>query len=188
MSRELPARPNLEYLKNEAKDRLDDLRRTAPRAQLSDAQFALAKDYGFESWPKLKGHVESLATTLQNPLAGGWIANVAQSKRHPTNQFRSGRIHFTLRGNTVDIVDEFVDETGKAVRGRNTLEADGVERATGNGYAITASLMARGLEFVARKDGAVMGGATYAVSADGRTLTITDSNGDSVIVLDRLIQ
>ncbi len=59
MSRELPARPNLEYLKNEAKDRLDDLRRTDPRAQLSDAQFALAKDYGFESWPKMKAHVEA---------------------------------------------------------------------------------------------------------------------------------
>ena len=188
MSRTLPARPNLEFLKNEAKDRLDDLRRTAPRAQLSDAQFALSKDYGFASWPKLKAHVESIAAAAQHPIAGAWIANVAQSKRHPTNQFRSGRIHFTLRGNTVDIVDEFVDETGKAVRGRNTLEADGVERATGNGYAITASLVARGLKFVARKDGAVIGGGTYAVSAGGRTLTITDSNGDSVIVLDRLIQ
>jgi len=188
MSRKLPARPNLEFLKNEAKDRLDDLRRTDPRAQLADAQFALAQDYGFASWPKLKEHVESLATTLQHPIAGGWIANVEQSTRHPSNQFRSGRIHFTLRDNTVEIVDEFVDESGKAVRGRNTLEADGVERVTGNGYAITASLVSRGLEFVARKDGAVIGGGKYAVSADGRTLTIADSNGDSLIVLDRLIQ
>ena len=186
MSRNLPARPNLEFLKNEAKDRLADLRRADPAAQLADAQHALAKDYGFESWPKLKEHVESLAATLQNPLAGGWIANVAESKRHPTNQFRSGRIHFTPRGDTVDIVDEFVDESGKAVRGRNTLEADGVERATGNGYAITASLVARGLEFVARKDGAVIGGGTYAVSADGRTLTITDDTGGSMIVLNRV--
>jgi len=186
MSRELPARPNLEYLKNEAKDRLVDLRRADPRAQLSDAQFALAKDYGFESWPKLKEHVESLAATLQNPLAGGSIANVAEKKRHPPNQFRRERIHFTFRGHTVDIVDEFVDESGKAVRGRNTLEADGVERATGNGYAITASLVARGLEFVARKDGAVIGGGTYAVSADGRTLTIIDASGGSMIVLNRV--
>jgi len=186
MSRKLPARPNLEFLKNEAKDRLDDLLRTDPRAQLADAQFALAQDYGFASWPKLKEHVESLAATLQNPIAGGWIANVEQSKRHPSNQFRSGRIHFTLRGNTVEIVDEFVDESGKAVRGRNTLEADGVERATGNGYAVTASLLARGLEFVARKDGAVIGGGKYAVSADGGTLTITDDTGGSMIVLNRV--
>ena len=186
MSRILPARPNLEYLKKEAKGRLDDLLRTDPRAQLSDAQFALAQDYGFASWPKLKEHVEAVVATLQNPIAGGWIANVAPSRRHPSNQFRSARIHFTVRGNSVEIVDEFVDESGKSVRGRNTLEADGVERVTGNGYAITASLAARGLEFVARKDGAAIGGAKYAVSADGSTLTITDESGGSVIVLNRV--
>lgn len=188
MSRNLPARPNLEYLKNEAKGRLDDLRRADPRAQLADAQFDLAKDYGFASWPKLKEHVESLAAASQHPIAGGWIANIAQSKRHPSNQFRSARIHFTVRGSTVEIVDEFVDESGKAVRGRNTVEADGVERAGPNGYAISATLGPRGLETVAKQGGELIGRATYAVSADGRTLTIVDHGGDSLIVLDRLIQ
>lgn len=186
MSRTLPARPNLEYLKNEAKGRLDDLRRTDPRAQLADAQFALAQDYGFASWPKLKEHVESLSATLQNPIAGGWIASVAESKRHPANQFRSARIHFTVRGNVVEIVDEYVDESGKSLRERNTLEADGVERATGNGYAISAALGTRSLETVAKKDGHVIGRATYTVSADGRTLTIVDASGDSMIVLNRV--
>jgi hypothetical protein len=186
MSRQLPARPNLEYLKNEAKGRLDDLRRRDPRAQLSDAQFALAQDYGFASWPKLKEYVDSLTAALQHPIAGGWTVDVAQSKRHPANPFRSGRVHFTVRGNSVDIVDEFVDESGKAVRGRNTLEADGVERSSGNGYAITAFLAPRGLEAVARKDGAVMVKATYAVSPDGQTLTIADDSGESVIVFNRV--
>jgi hypothetical protein len=189
MSRELPARPNLDFLKNEAKDRLGDLRRTDPRAQLSDAQFVLANDYGFASWPKLKAHVESLAAAADHsPLAGGWIANVAQSRRHPSNQFRSGRIHFAIRGQLVEIVDEFVDESGKAVRGRNTLEADGVERVSANGHTISAALGARGLDFVAKKDGREIGSGSYTVSADGRTLTISDGDGDSVIVLDRLIQ
>ena len=32
----------------------------------------------------------------------------------------------------------------------------------------------------------MIGRATYTVSADGRTLTIVDGYGDSVIVLDRL--
>jgi hypothetical protein len=185
MSRNLPARPNLEYLKNEAKDRLDDLRRTDPRAQLADAQFALANEYGFASWPKLKEHVESVAAA-ENPIAGGWIANLAKSKRHPANPFRSARMHFVVRGHTVEIVDEFVDESGKAVRGRNTLVADGAERASGNGYAISATLSASGFETVATKDGHVVGRGRYAVSADGRTLTI--DSGESVIVLDRLIQ
>jgi hypothetical protein len=187
MSRTLPARPNLEYLKKEAKDLLDGLRRADPQAQLADAQHALSRDYGFASWPKLKDHVESLSMpAIDSPLAGGWIANVALSKRHSANQFRSARIHFTVRGPLVDIVDEYVDEAGKSLRGRNRLEADGIERATSNGYAIRASwLNARVLESAATKDGLAVGGATYTVSPDGRTLTITDAGGDSVIVLDR---
>ena len=52
MSRALPDRPNLEYLKNEAKDLLDGLRRADPAAQLADAQYALSREYGFASWPK----------------------------------------------------------------------------------------------------------------------------------------
>ena len=115
MSRNLPARPNLEFLKNEAKARLDDLRRTDPRAQLADAQHALSMEYGFASWPKLKAQVESQAAeTLDSPLAGGWIANLAKSKRHPANSFRSARIHFAVRGDSVEIRDEFVDD--QAVR------------------------------------------------------------------------
>ena len=60
MSRNLPARPNLEFLKKEAKSLLDVLLQRDPAAQLADAQHALARDYGFASWPKLKAHVESL--------------------------------------------------------------------------------------------------------------------------------
>ena len=190
MSRNLPARPNLEFLKNEAKARLDELRRADPRAQLADAQHALAIEYGLASWPKLKAHVEAAAANaIGSPLAGGWIADLSRSKPHPANSFRSARIHVAVRGNSVEIRDEFVDASGRSVRGYNRLEADGVERATSNGYAIAASwLGASALQTVASKDGAVIGGATYTVSPDGRTLTITDAGGDSVIVLDRLVQ
>ncbi len=188
MSRHLPARPNLEFLKKEAKALLDDLRRSNPSAQLADAQFALSRDYGFDSWPKLKAHVESIAAAAMHPLAGGWIANVTLSKRHAANPFRSARIHFTVNGDSVDIVDEFVDEHGKSVRGRNHVDADGVERDGGSGYSLTAAWIASGLQTVAKKDGAVIGKSTYAVSPDGRQLTITDDSGESTIVLDRLIQ
>lgn len=186
MSRQLPARPNLEYLKKQAKALLDDLRRSESSAQLADAQFALAREYGFDSWPKLKAHVEAIAVAApEHPMAGGWIANVAMSKRHPSNVFRSGRIHFTITGDTVSIVDEFVDESGRAIRGRNQIVVDGIERDSGNGYSLSAAWTAGGFAAVARKDGGVIGGARYALSGDGRTLTITDDNGDSVIVLDR---
>ena len=56
----LPDAPNLEWLRKQAKHHLDELRRSNPDAQLSDAQFELAKRYGFPSWRALKAHVDSL--------------------------------------------------------------------------------------------------------------------------------
>jgi ankyrin repeat protein len=67
MSRELPAKPNLEHLKNQAKDLLRDLQQHDPAAKLSDALHAVAREYGFTSWPKLKEHVESLTRILTPP-------------------------------------------------------------------------------------------------------------------------
>lgn len=63
MSRELPRRPSLDHLKKQAKELLRELRLREPRAALTDAQHALAREYGFASWPKLKAHVELAAAT-----------------------------------------------------------------------------------------------------------------------------
>jgi len=57
----LPDRPNLEYLKKLAKDRLHHLQRSDPAAQLADAQLAVAREHGFASWRKLRAHLDSLA-------------------------------------------------------------------------------------------------------------------------------
>ena len=54
---ELPPRPSIEQLRKQAKDRLDAM----PGAKLADAQFALARDYGFDSWPRLVHHVTAIA-------------------------------------------------------------------------------------------------------------------------------
>lgn len=64
MSRELPSKPNLEFLKKEAKELLPHLLAENPAAKLSDAQYQLARDYGFVSWPRLKQHVEEMARVL----------------------------------------------------------------------------------------------------------------------------
>ena len=53
----LPPRPSLEQLRKQTKERLAAM----PGAKLADAQFALARDYGFDSWPKLKRHVTAVA-------------------------------------------------------------------------------------------------------------------------------
>lgn len=55
-TRRLPDRPNLRHLKDQAKDLLASRAATS----LADAQFKIARLYGFSSWPKLKAHVDSV--------------------------------------------------------------------------------------------------------------------------------
>jgi ankyrin repeat protein len=64
MSRELPQKPSLEFLKKQAKELL----RNTQQGKLADAQHALANEYGFSTWAKLKSHVESLGMTPAEAL------------------------------------------------------------------------------------------------------------------------
>lgn len=61
MSRELPERPSLDHLRKQAKVLLRELRRRDPAAQLTTAQHALAREYGFAGWRELRAHVEALS-------------------------------------------------------------------------------------------------------------------------------
>lgn len=95
--KELSARPNLEQYKKQAKDLARDCRLQMPEAltrlkrhhprfhklaepalrtsavSLTDAQLVLAREHGFESWPKFAAHVETLRMVreveeLEDPL------------------------------------------------------------------------------------------------------------------------
>ncbi len=55
-SHSLPEHPNLRHLKDQAKDLL----KAGAAESIADAQFKIARQYGFASWPKLRAHVESL--------------------------------------------------------------------------------------------------------------------------------
>src|SRR5580700_1570740 len=57
---DLPARPSLEYLKKLAKQQVVFRRKQGQTGSLAKAQLALARQYGFPSWRKLKAHVELL--------------------------------------------------------------------------------------------------------------------------------
>ena len=71
---ELPARPSLAQLQKQAKDllrlhraadptaiaRFDAIRQPTGAPILADAQFVIAREYGFDTWAKLKHHIESL--------------------------------------------------------------------------------------------------------------------------------
>jgi ankyrin repeat protein len=61
----LPDAPNLEWLRKQAKRRLEELRQANPAARLADAQFDLARQYGFPSWRALKAHIDSLGVEGQ---------------------------------------------------------------------------------------------------------------------------
>ena len=80
MTKQLPTRPNLEHLKNQAKALLsswksnesDALSRVEPfrfietkEPNLAKAQLVVAREYGFSSWAKLKEHVESFAGSIE---------------------------------------------------------------------------------------------------------------------------
>jgi ankyrin repeat protein len=73
MAQALPARPNLDWLRKTAKDLLRELRAQDPTRKLADAQFALARRYGFSSWRALKAHVDEQHATSQ-PLADEEVA------------------------------------------------------------------------------------------------------------------
>lgn len=64
MSRSLPEKPSLEFLKKQAKE----LQTSVPHAKLADAQHALANEYGFPTWAKLKAHVAAATATPAEAL------------------------------------------------------------------------------------------------------------------------
>jgi hypothetical protein len=83
MTRTLPVTPNLEQLKHQAKDLLRAYRNQDPEARLrllnrdvspagnlpsvtlATVQHIIAREYGFERWPKLKKHIEILTANAQ---------------------------------------------------------------------------------------------------------------------------
>jgi hypothetical protein len=78
-SRALPARPDLEHLKHEAKalrraflerhpdavERVDAVLGPRPDLKLTEAQRVLAREYGFPSWARLRSHVQAARGTQE---------------------------------------------------------------------------------------------------------------------------
>lgn len=100
--RQLPARPNLEHLKNQAKLLLREalagdksaLSRfshggVTTQPKLADALHVLAREYGFDTWPALKLHVELGSEDPAEALSAAIRSNKAELvrqvlSRHPS--------------------------------------------------------------------------------------------------------
>jgi len=73
----LPDNPNLDHLRQQAKDLLAGLRDSAPNSSLADAQAMLAEQYGFRTWTDLKAEVDRRQgqADIADPALAGEIAS-----------------------------------------------------------------------------------------------------------------
>jgi hypothetical protein len=86
MAKSLPPRPDLDWLKKTAKQRLAELRADDTGTKLHQAQQAIAEEYGFKSWRALKAHVD--AASLDGQIVAAAAAGDADKlaaflDRHP---------------------------------------------------------------------------------------------------------
>ena len=86
----LPARPDLDQLRHQAKDLLRAARAgdrvatariqaVSGRMTLTDAQLAVAREYGFASWPKLKAEVDARTMDLADKVEAFLEASIHDS-------------------------------------------------------------------------------------------------------------
>jgi ankyrin repeat protein len=101
--RELPARPNLEHLKKQARllqremlrdeaiaiDRFREAKVTVATAapKLADALHVIAREYGFDNWAKLKAHVGSLSEDPMEAMTAAIRANDASLLRQVLERY-----------------------------------------------------------------------------------------------------
>src|SRR6266567_1915839 len=105
--RELPARPSLEHLKNQARKlhrqsletdssviaRFAAFGVTSPKPTLADALHVIAREHGFDTWPALKLHIDATSTDPVGALTAAIKANDAPLvrdvlARHPSLKSR----------------------------------------------------------------------------------------------------
>jgi uncharacterized protein len=101
----LPARPNLEQLKKQAKD----LRASGAHASLASAQRAVARQHGYASWTRLKAAVESitLRRLIEEGDAEGVRRLIASSPQLPNVTFEDGStpLHVAAAANRPAVVE-----------------------------------------------------------------------------------
>src|SRR5271154_2770668 len=101
--RELPARPNLDHLKKQARlllrgslqaepEAMDRFRKAQVQSstaapKLADAQHVIAREYGFENWANLKAHVGALSDDPMEALTAAIKANDAPLLRQVLERY-----------------------------------------------------------------------------------------------------
>ena len=203
----LPAFPNLEHLKGQAKDVLRVVRRRKPEWKLADAQHAIARGYGFTNWPDLKTHVESVRRQPavssvapqpragrernghdEHPIVGTWLLNASRSTFHTAQLRHEGvMLEFGIAGSTITMTQVVVDPSGHDIAVKLAIRTDGQQQPVrfGKGMALAARWTdSRALEAVVTSGEQVVSRGTYEVSEDGRSLAFTTP--EHHVVFDRV--
>ncbi|MCG8563221.1 MAG: ankyrin repeat domain-containing protein [Hyphomicrobiales bacterium] len=114
MTKALPPRPDIDWLRKAAKQRLAELRTSDSAARLHQAQLDIARDYGFKSWRALKAHVDALSLDGQIIAAAsaGRADDLARLlAEHPAKigivggQWGRPLLHLAAEGGHLDCVD-----------------------------------------------------------------------------------
>src|SRR5262245_46363766 len=129
--RAMRANPDIDQLKRQARELLEAYRAQSPDAvievaahhrtatpetfALHDAQFVLARSYGFESWPKLKAAVDGVTTArLHDAVRNGDVgAARALLERRPeiVDLMRGGPSGFEIRALHIAVMQRDVELT-----------------------------------------------------------------------------
>ena len=154
----LPDDPDLDWLRKQAKRLLKELRRARPDARLADAQFDLARRYGFSSWRALKAHVDALSV--------------------------DGRLFAAAKGGDVGALAALLDEHPDKLRARSKPYEWTLLHAAAHGGHVAAVdlLLARGLDVNARERGDNTYAMHWAAAAGHLDVVrrLADAGGDVV--------
>jgi len=116
-TRDLPARPSLEQYKKQAKDLLNAYKSADPEAMhrvrafvrgaedtagsaptkritLTDAQFVIAREHGFESWPRFARHIETLNLSRSAAALTDPTASFIEASTPPRDGHASGTLEY----------------------------------------------------------------------------------------------
>src|SRR5262249_25352262 len=130
-ARAMREHPDIDQLKRQAKELLDAYRAQSPdavmevaghhrtaapeRFALHDAQFVLARSYGFESWPKLKAAVDGVTTARLHEAVqkGDLVEARALLARRPeiVDLMRGGPAGFEMRAIHIAVMKRDVEMT-----------------------------------------------------------------------------
>ena len=173
--RELPARPNLEHLKKQSRQLLRGLLQTDAAAvhrfhqaqvrvsstspRLAEAQWVIAREYGFDDWAKLKAHVGNLSGDPLDALTVAVKANDADQVRQvlarsaalrskldeplPQYSFDMPAIVAAVYKDNRGMVEALLD-AGADINARSRWWAGGFGVLDGSSEALTPYLIQRG--------------------------------------------